>query len=77
MDYFSAFAISGSGMSVEKLRLDVTALNLANMNSTRAAAGDRRLPMCGLWASLKTSQGPPPWFKQHWQQIPRHSPNLP
>ena len=28
MDYFSAFAISGSGMSVEKLRLDVTALNL-------------------------------------------------
>jgi flagellar basal-body rod protein FlgC len=45
MDYFSAFAISGSGMSVEKLRLDVTALNLANMNSTRAAGGALYQPL--------------------------------
>ena len=45
MDYFSAFAISGSGMSVEKLRLDVTALNLANANSTRAGAGSLYQPM--------------------------------
>lgn len=36
MDYFAAFAISASGMAVEKTRLDVTALNLANANSTRA-----------------------------------------
>jgi flagellar basal-body rod protein FlgC len=45
MDYFSAFAISGSGMSVEKLRLDVTALNLANVNSTRAAGGALYQPL--------------------------------
>lgn len=45
MDYFSAFAISGSGMSVEKLRLDVTALNLANVNSTRAGAGTLYQPL--------------------------------
>ena len=36
MDYFNAFAISASGMAVEKTRLDVTALNLANASSTRA-----------------------------------------
>ena len=36
MDYFTAFAISASGMAVEKTRLDVTALNLANANSTKA-----------------------------------------
>src|SRR3954467_11948086 len=36
MDYHTAFAISASGMAVEKTRLDVTALNLANASSTRA-----------------------------------------
>lgn len=36
MDYFAAFAISASGMTVEKTRLDITALNLANVHSTRA-----------------------------------------
>ena len=36
MDYFAAFAISASGMTVEKTRLDITALNLANAHSTRA-----------------------------------------
>ena len=39
MDYMSAFAISASGMSVEKLRLDVTALNIANVHSTRDRDG--------------------------------------
>ncbi|PHV12877.1 flagellar basal body rod protein FlgC [Chitinimonas sp. BJB300] len=45
MDYRSAFAISAAGMSVEKLRLDVTALNLANMNSTQGADGQLFKPM--------------------------------
>jgi flagellar basal-body rod protein FlgC len=45
MDYFSAFAISSSGMTVEKMRLDVTALNLANVNSTRAGAGTLYQPL--------------------------------
>jgi flagellar basal-body rod protein FlgC len=39
MDYLAAFAISGSGMAVEKLRLDVTAVNLANVNSSKGADG--------------------------------------
>ena len=33
MDYNAAFQISASGMAVEKMRLDVTAANIANMNS--------------------------------------------
>ncbi|WP_137939832.1 flagellar basal body rod protein FlgC [Chitinivorax sp. B] len=34
MDYRNAFAISAAGMNLEKTRLDVTALNLANMHTT-------------------------------------------
>lgn len=36
MDYYAAFAIGASGLEVQKMRLDVSALNLANANSTRA-----------------------------------------
>lgn len=39
MNYMAAFEISASGMSVERTRLDVTALNLANANSTRGIDG--------------------------------------
>src|SRR5262249_10865500 len=34
-----------SGMAVEKMRLDVTALNLANVNSTRGGAGTLYQPL--------------------------------
>lgn len=39
MDYNAAFQISASGMAVEKLRLDLTAANIANMNNAAASAG--------------------------------------
>jgi flagellar basal-body rod protein FlgC len=39
MNYHQSFAISASGMAVEKARVDVTAVNLANAHSTRAADG--------------------------------------
>jgi flagellar basal-body rod protein FlgC len=45
MNYLNTFAISASGMTVEKARLDVTALNLANVHSTRAADGGAFVPM--------------------------------
>ena len=45
MNYLGAFAISASGMTVEKTRLDVTALNLANIHSTRSADGTPFVPM--------------------------------
>jgi flagellar basal-body rod protein FlgC len=40
MDYFSTFAVSASGLMVEKLRMETAALNLANADSTAAAGGD-------------------------------------
>ena len=36
MDYSTAFQISAAGMTLEKARVDVTALNIANMNTSRA-----------------------------------------
>jgi flagellar basal-body rod protein FlgC len=36
---FSSLAISGSGLTAEKLRLDVTAANIANMETTRTPEG--------------------------------------
>lgn len=45
MDYLKAFAISGSGMDVEKQRLDVTALNIANAHSTRGHNGGAYVPL--------------------------------
>jgi flagellar basal-body rod protein FlgC len=45
MDYNAAFQISATGMSVEKLRLDVTAANLANMHSTAASTGQLYRPL--------------------------------
>jgi len=45
MDYTSAFAISASGMDVEKSRLETIALNLANVNSTAATDGTLYQPV--------------------------------
>ena len=39
MGLFDAFDASGSALSAERLRMDVTAENLANAQSTRAANG--------------------------------------
>jgi flagellar basal-body rod protein FlgC len=36
MDYASTFAISGAGMALERTRVEVAALNLANANTTAA-----------------------------------------
>jgi flagellar basal-body rod protein FlgC len=39
MGLFDAIDVSGSGLSAERLRMDVTAENLANAQTTRSAAG--------------------------------------
>jgi flagellar basal-body rod protein FlgC len=39
MGMFDALDVAGSGLSAERLRMDVTAENLANANTTRTAAG--------------------------------------
>lgn len=45
MDYFSVFDISASGMEVQKTRLDIVALNLANANTTRTVEGGPYKPL--------------------------------
>ena len=39
MSLFGSIDISGSGLSAERLRMDVTAENLANAQTTRGADG--------------------------------------
>ena len=39
MELFRSFHISGSALTAEKLRVDTVASNLANMQTTRTAAG--------------------------------------
>jgi len=45
MNYMAAFEISASGMTVERTRLDATAINLANVNSTRGVNGAAFRPL--------------------------------
>lgn len=39
MNLFSAFEISGSGLSAQRLRMDVVSNNIANVNTNRTAEG--------------------------------------
>lgn len=55
MDYRNAFAISASGMAVEKLRLDTTAANLANIHSTRGPDGKPYQPLSVKVTEARTS----------------------
>ena len=45
MDYHQAFAISSRGMSLERLRVDVAALNLANAHTVASPDGAVYRPM--------------------------------
>ncbi|OEZ96672.1 flagellar basal body rod protein FlgC [Duganella sp. HH101] len=63
MDYNAAFQISASGMAVEKLRLDVTAANIASMNTAAASAAQAYRPMRVI------SQAAPLNFGQQFDQL--------
>lgn len=45
MDLYSAFDISAVGMNIERMRLDVSAINLANANTTRGPDGTLFKPL--------------------------------
>ncbi|SHN18070.1 flagellar basal-body rod protein FlgC [Duganella sacchari] len=45
MDYSQSFAISAAGMQIERSRVDVAALNLANANTVVGADGQGYHPM--------------------------------
>ena len=51
MDYATAFQISAAGMRFEKARVDVTALNLANMNAAKGADGKLYQPLRAVASS--------------------------
>lgn len=63
MDYNASFQISATGMAVEKLRLDVTAANLANMHSTAASPGQLYRPLRVI------SQAAPMEFARQFSQM--------
>jgi len=63
MDYRALFQISATGMSVEKLRLEVTTSNIANMHSTAATPEQRYQPLRVL------SQATPFAFSQQFDAL--------
>lgn len=63
MDYRSAFQISASGMAVEKMRIDVTAANIANMHSAAPSASSVYQPM------RVVAQAVPMSFSRHFGQM--------
>lgn len=63
MDYNNAFHISASAMALEKLRLDVTAANIANMHSAAAPGAALYQPKRVLANSVPLS------FSQQFGQL--------
>jgi flagellar basal-body rod protein FlgC len=67
MGFFDSLDISASGLTAERLRMDVTAENLANAQTTRGANGQpyrrkevvlQEVPQGGFGASLAAAMGP-------------------
>lgn len=57
MDYMQSFAISAAGMNVERMRVDVAALNLANANTVQGVGGSSYQPLRVL-AEVQSPAGP-------------------
>jgi len=65
MRLFSAMTASASGLTAERLRMDVIAGNLANANTTRSALGGayrRRVPLFAERSSLGVWSGRVPFL---------------
>jgi flagellar basal-body rod protein FlgC len=56
MDYSRTFEISAAGMNLERTRVDVAALNLANANTTRGADGTMYQALRVVARSVQVSQ---------------------
>jgi flagellar basal-body rod protein FlgC len=66
MGFFDSLDVSASGLTAERLRMDVTAENLANAQTTRGANGQpyrrkevvlQEIPQGGFGASLAAAMG--------------------
>ena len=67
MGLFDSLAISASGLSAERLRMDVTAENLANAQSTRGADGQ---PYRRKEVVLQSSTSSDFGFSMRWRSSP-------
>ena len=56
MDYTQTFAISAAGMNVERMRVEVAALNLANANAVQGVDGRSYQPL-RVVAEARSSTG--------------------
>lgn len=45
MNYLKAFEISAAGLNVERTRLDISAMNIANAHTTRTINGAQYIPL--------------------------------
>lgn len=45
MNYLKAFEISAAGLNVERTRLDASAMNIANVHTTRTVNGAQYIPL--------------------------------
>lgn len=64
MDYSRAFAISAAGMTAERTRVDIAALNLANANTVQGADGARYQPLRAVLHSVAAALAAPADFTQ-------------
>ena len=56
MDFFTAMKIGASGLSVQRTRMNITASNLANVDTTRTAEGGAYKPRHAIVAAVPLSQ---------------------
>lgn len=56
MDYRQVFAVSAAGMDLERRRLEVAALNLANMNAPLSPTGEGFKPQRVVAGALRFSE---------------------
>jgi flagellar basal-body rod protein FlgC len=56
MSDFSILDISATGMAVEKLRMHLTAVNMANVNTTQTKAGEVYKPLIALTSPKQATE---------------------
>jgi flagellar basal-body rod protein FlgC len=68
MDYSKTFAISAAGMAVERARVDIAALNLANANTVQSPEGGGYQPMRAVARSMPAGMAASQAFSEQMAQ---------
>lgn len=56
MSFFNSLNISASGLTAERLRMDIISRNIANVNTTRTAAGTAYRRQIPIFKELKSDE---------------------